>query len=146
MLTPLSKKHTLRCTECLATCHKDCASSVPHFCGLSAELIDSVRYAIEATDKLRKNRIEKSLVSNPRESVSNSPHLSKLASRPSRKESMRLGSGPKGIGLDDFKLLAVLGKGNFGKVMLVEEIYTRQHYAIKVLKKDFIIENDEVER
>lgn len=49
------------------------------------------------------------------------------------------------VGLDDFQFLAVLGKGNFGKVMLAESRHTSKLCAIKVLKKDFIVENDEAE-
>ncbi|KAI9320612.1 kinase-like domain-containing protein [Dichotomocladium elegans] len=52
---------------------------------------------------------------------------------------------PTNIGLDDFNFLAVLGRGNFGKVMLAEEKHDRNLYAIKVLKKRFIIDNDELE-
>lgn len=49
------------------------------------------------------------------------------------------------VGLDDFQFLAVLGKGNFGKVMLAESRHTQNLCAIKVLKKDFIVENDEAD-
>jgi serine/threonine protein kinase len=48
--------------------------------------------------------------------------------------------------IEDFHFIAVLGKGNFGKVMLSEHKQTKKLYAIKVLKKEFIIENDEMER
>ncbi|KAJ2157590.1 Serine/threonine kinase [Coemansia sp. RSA 552] len=50
---------------------------------------------------------------------------------------------PRKVGVDDFKFIKVLGKGNFGKVMLSEEKKSSKLYAIKVLKKEFIVENDE---
>ncbi|ORE11999.1 hypothetical protein BCV72DRAFT_300331 [Rhizopus microsporus var. microsporus] len=49
------------------------------------------------------------------------------------------------VALENFSFLAVLGKGNFGKVMLAEDKYDKQLYAIKMLKKRFIIDNDEIE-
>ncbi|KAH8825090.1 kinase-like domain-containing protein [Flagelloscypha sp. PMI_526] len=66
-------------------------------------------------------------------------------SLPPQQPPSRQTSKKRKVGLDDFNFLAVLGKGNFGKVMLAEEKKTNGLYAIKVLKKEFIIDNDEVE-
>ncbi len=41
--------------------------------------------------------------------------------------------------------MKILGKGSFGKVMLGEHRVTGEIFAIKVLNKDAIIQNDDVE-
>jgi serum/glucocorticoid-regulated kinase 2 len=51
----------------------------------------------------------------------------------------------KDICLDDFEILKLLGKGAFGKVLLCQKKDNQKLYAIKVLKKKEIIENDQLE-
>ncbi|XP_038601334.1 serine/threonine-protein kinase N3 [Tachyglossus aculeatus] len=47
--------------------------------------------------------------------------------------------------LQDFRFVAVLGRGHFGKVLLVQAKGTGRHYAIKALKKQEILSRDEME-
>lgn len=51
----------------------------------------------------------------------------------------------KPISLDDFKLIKVLGKGAFGKVMLCQKKDNSELYAVKAIKKCDILENDQIE-
>ncbi|XP_052007060.1 protein kinase C eta type [Xyrauchen texanus] len=49
------------------------------------------------------------------------------------------------LGVTNFTLLQVLGKGSFGKVMLVRLNCSDRVFAVKVLKKDIILQDDDVE-
>ena len=51
----------------------------------------------------------------------------------------------KTVSLEDFKIMKVLGRGSFGKVCLVEYIPTKEYYAMKSLKKDVLLDQDQVE-
>lgn len=50
----------------------------------------------------------------------------------------------KSITLDDFEIIRLLGKGEYGKVLLVQKKVTKQLYAMKILKKRLIQEKNQV--
>ncbi|XP_054738546.1 serine/threonine-protein kinase N isoform X2 [Anastrepha obliqua] len=66
----------------------------------------------------------------------------------SRRQSQAMGGGnvpPSMLAIENFRLLSVLGRGHFGKVILSQLRSSNQYYAIKALKKGDIIARDEVE-
>jgi serine/threonine protein kinase len=45
--------------------------------------------------------------------------------------------------LQDFQIKKMVGKGTFGKVFLVQNIYSAKIYAMKCIRKDVIIDNEQ---
>lgn len=49
----------------------------------------------------------------------------------------------KGHGLEDYTRLSVIGKGTYAKVLLVRSKTTKQVFAMKVLKKKYVLEKNQ---
>jgi serine/threonine protein kinase len=49
------------------------------------------------------------------------------------------------VTLEDFEILMVIGRGTFGKVFLGELKTTKKLYAIKSIRKDVLIQYDQVD-
>ncbi|XP_023029877.1 serine/threonine-protein kinase N isoform X1 [Leptinotarsa decemlineata] len=65
--------------------------------------------------------------------------------RDSAYESKRQSQTMTGMTIDHFRLISVLGRGHFGKVILSQYKNTGEYFAVKALKKGDIIARDEVE-
>lgn len=75
------------------------------------------------------------------------PSQTDLEERKSRAAKGTIYSKEKGkqVGLDDFQKIKVIGKGTFGKVYLVKHKGDGNIYAMKSIRKDVMIENDQIE-
>ena len=63
---------------------------------------------------------------------------------PNTSPSNLLDSTADTIKIEDFKILKVIGRGSFGKVYMVKKKSDGAIYAMKTLKKDFVIRTKQV--
>lgn len=90
--------------------------------------------------KLKTQDDLQSIKESARDSICVSPQKMHTSTKLKKKAGKR-----RKVSLDNFILLKVLGKGNFGKVILSKSKNTGRLCAIKVLKKDNIIQNHDIE-
>ena len=51
----------------------------------------------------------------------------------------------KRVTIDNFNIVSLVGKGSFGKVFLVTTKHSSEYFAMKALKKDVVLQDDDVE-
>ncbi|KAL2082289.1 hypothetical protein ACEWY4_022107 [Coilia grayii] len=122
-------KQGMQCQGCKMNVHIRCQENVAPNCGVNnAELA----------------RMLADMGLKPGGSHVRNPTIVKPAPPSEERPEPLVPQGPR-IALKDFTFLQVLGKGSFGKVMLACMTRTGRVYAVKMLKKDVILQDDDVE-
>jgi len=132
LMLPIGKNLISKCTECDKCCHHECRILIPNLCGMPNEMAKLFISAIEKAEQETKLNKVKTL----------RQHHSDLINSISVKASKKTIKTPT---LEDFHFITVLGRGYFGKVMLAEEKNTKKLLAIKMLRKQYIVEKDDIQ-